>query len=231
MPELIRPFGPSILIDEVSSELVEILNRAGDRILADPDLSKRWDWSHMLAGNVHREVQVLFSNVEDRKRVGDELKEKCVLYYEKLLQQGSIKGRGTEADSPRGIGLEDLEFRGLWMVSQQAGDFNPYHNHGGDFSSVLYLRLPPGLDEEWENEDHSPSVGAIELFDGRPTPYTRSAYMIRPRVGMIVLFPSWLPHMVYPFRSAGERRSVSFNMAIKAPKRQKGESDSPMSSA
>ena len=229
MPKLIRPFGPSILMDEVSSELVEILNRAGDRVLADPELSNRWDWSHMLAGNVHREIQVVLTSVEERNRVRDELKKKCILYYDMLLQQGTVMRLGAERDMKRAIGPEDLEFKGLWMVSQKAGDFNPFHSHGGDFSSVVYLRLPPGLEEEWNNEDHLPSVGAIEFFDGRPSPFSQSNCMIRPKVGTLLMFPSWLPHTVYPFRSEGERRSVSFNMAITPRKRQEVTSDSAMS--
>lgn len=220
MPELIRPFGPSILIDEVSSELVDILNRAGDRLLADPEMSKRWDWSHKLAGNVHREVLVVFGSNEERDRVRDELKRKCILYHEMLRQHGSVWRLGPDGGEERTLTPDDLEFRGFWMVSQKAGDFNPCHSHGGDFSSVLYLRLPPGLDEEWRNEDHSPSVGAIEFIDGRPSPFSLASYRIRPRVGMLLMFPAWLAHMVYPFRSEGERRSVSFNLAIRVHKRQ-----------
>ncbi|MEO1367062.1 MAG: putative 2OG-Fe(II) oxygenase, partial [Acidobacteriota bacterium] len=67
---------------------------------------------------------------------------------------------------------------------------------------------------EWRAEDHYPSAGMIEFHDGRPSAFTRTAYKVKPRAGTIVVFPSWLPHTVYPFRSAGERRSMSFNATV-----------------
>jgi len=36
-----------------------------------------------------------------------------------------------------------------------------------------------------------------------------------PKVGMMLIFPSWLKHTVYPFYSDGERRSMSFNAHYK----------------
>ena len=35
--------------------------------------------------------------------------------------------------------------------------------------------------------------------------------MFKPEVGMMLVFPSWLKHSVYPFYCEGERRSMSFN--------------------
>jgi hypothetical protein len=214
--ELVRPFGPGILIDQVSQELVDTLNRAGDRVLGDPELRKRWDWSHKLAGNVDGEVLVVFESVEERERTLAELKEKCLLYFNLLREQDRAAARGRPGET-RDVGLGDLEFAGMWLVNQRAGDFNPCHHHGADFSSVLYLRLPPDMEAEWAAEDHYPSAGTIEFLDGRPSPYSRSTYRLRPRIGTLLIFPAWLPHMVYPFRSAGERRSMSFNMFVKPP--------------
>jgi hypothetical protein len=35
-----------------------------------------------------------------------------------------------------------------------------------------------------------------------------------PVPGDLYLFPSWLRHLVYPFRGDGERRSMSFNAMV-----------------
>ena len=42
-------------------------------------------------------------------------------------------------------------------------------------------------------------------------------YPIKPAVGKFVMFPSWLQHMVYPFRGEGLRRSMSFNWVFQQP--------------
>ena len=36
----------------------------------------------------------------------------------------------------------------------------------------------------------------------------------QPKVGDMILFPHYLMHTAYPFKSKGERRSFSFNLEI-----------------
>ena len=47
--------------------------------------------------------------------------------------------------------------------------------------------------------------GSVNLF-------SNATYVIKPEVGDFYIFPSWLTHQVYPFRSEGERRSMAFNV-------------------
>jgi hypothetical protein len=37
---------------------------------------------------------------------------------------------------------------------------------------------------------------------------------VRPEVGLMVMFPIWMNHCVYPFKGEGERRSVASNLVI-----------------
>jgi hypothetical protein len=36
--------------------------------------------------------------------------------------------------------------------------------------------------------------------------------VITPEVGKLLVFPSWLQHMVYPFKGKGERRTIASNL-------------------
>lgn len=209
MAEFVKPFGPWIMVDTVSDAMVTRLNEIGDQVLADERASASLDWSHHLAGNVDKEILVPFTGEADRDRVLAELKGKVLQYYERLLAEDVVPSSRAQA-----IAQDGVRFEGMWMVSQRAGDFNPAHMHGGDFSGVVYLRMPAGLEAEWEAEDHYPSAGIIEFIDGRPNRFGRTGYRVRPRPGMLLLFPAWLLHTVYPFRSPGERRSMSFNVVL-----------------
>ncbi len=40
---------------------------------------------------------------------------------------------------------------------------------------------------------------------------------IRPRPGLMVLFPGWLKHFVHPHTGTGTRISIAFNIAYKEP--------------
>ena len=41
-----------------------------------------------------------------------------------------------------------------------------------------------------------------------------SIYNHQPKVGDVILFPHYLMHTAYPFKSSGERRSFSFNLEV-----------------
>ncbi len=46
----------------------------------------------------------------------------------------------------------------------------------------------------------------VQVFDGR--------YLVDPKPGLMVMFPSWLKHMVHPYFSDDERIAISFNVLI-----------------
>jgi len=41
-----------------------------------------------------------------------------------------------------------------------------------------------------------------------------STFTIRPRTGMLVIFPGWLQHYVHPYRGGRPRVSLSFNVRL-----------------
>ena len=108
-------------------------------------------------------------------------------------------------------GGKTIAFR-VWTVSQWAGDFNPMHIHDSNLSGVCFLKIPPEFDKEYEKEDHHPTAGCLEFIGSIPNHFARHSFLVKPEVGDFYLFPSWLVHQVYPFRSEGERRSMAFNV-------------------
>ena len=55
----------------------------------------------------------------------------------------------------------------------------------------------------------------LKLPDGQAM---HSEVSLRPKTGMIVMFPSWLQHAVRPFHGSGPRISIAINLvaALKA---------------
>ena len=56
--DIYQPFGPSILKVKMPQGYVNLLNAQADDIVHDEKLSKKYDWSHNLAGNVKKEVAI-----------------------------------------------------------------------------------------------------------------------------------------------------------------------------
>lgn len=97
----------------------------------------------------------------------------------------------------------------IWANVNRAGDYNIVHLHpGATWSGVYYV--DPG--------DPGAEGGRLSLLDPSPAaPMTFLTGLIRPTLevtpaaGLMVLFPSYLPHMVHPYRGARPRISIAFN--------------------
>ena len=193
--DIYQPFGPSILRTTLPQQFVNLLNAEADRILHDEKLSKEHDWSHNLAGNVKQEVAILPTNIPN--------------FCEFLAAMSKQYFINTIKSDP--VENSKVSFR-AWIVSQYAGDFNPMHIHDSNLSGVAFLKVPPKFDEEYEKEDHHKTAGCLEFLGSIPNHFANHSYLVKPKVGEFYLFPSWLTHQVYPFRSEGERRSLAFNI-------------------
>ena len=121
------------------------------------------------------------------------------------------------------------KMKSMWVNRSYAGDYNPEHAHPSDadigLSCIMYLTVPMGISSGDGGEGSTSLTGASGLVDG----YTRFCWgttsttdmkklkpsteqYVKPEVGQLVMFPSWLNHSVLPFTGEGERRSLSANI-------------------
>ena len=210
-------FSPTILETQVPDRFVDIINKVGDNVLSNSMSIAKWDWSHKLVGKVSSEVQIPISDKDEKEFLFRIMREKCLEYLNYIISKNraylwyKMAGRDTKPT------VDNIHLVHSWIVSQYAGEYNPYHHHGGDISAVVYLKIPDGMEEELkkEYEDHYPSNGLIEFMYGENQDMRSDNVKFKPEVGTMLLFPSYLKHFVYPFYCDGERRSMSFNAHMK----------------
>jgi hypothetical protein len=220
--ELIKPFGPMILKVKLPKEIVADLNQ--DCLDIADNKKEKIDWSDQLAGRVEEEYHiskdllikhaVWFNAVTSRYLFPDE--------KSFIANKGQFK-----------VGISSG-----WYVRSFDGDFNPQHFHTGcQISCLGYLKLPDDIDEYWkeEDKDHNPFGGYTDFRYGTIGLNCPNNMKIKPKVGEFYMFPHWLDHQVYPFRSKykkpdikGERRSFSLNIVYQNVKedRNKNQSES-----
>lgn len=208
-----EPFSPAILETKVSSKFVNIINSIGDDVLSDDVKSAKWDWSHKLVGKVSKEIQIPVSDNDDKEFLSKTMKQGCLDYLNHIIQRDRAYGWFKLAGRGAKPSLENIHLTQSWIVSQYAGEYNPWHHHNGDFSGGIYLKVPAGMNDEWEEEfsDHYPSNGLIEFMYGENQDMRTDNVKFKPEVGKFIVFPSYLRHFVYPFHCEGERRMMSFN--------------------
>lgn len=103
-----------------------------------------------------------------------------------------------------------------WANVNRRGDYNVVHTHPNCMWSGVYY-VTPG-----EPDKSVPYSGMLELLDPRESAnYIQiqntvldARTFIENVPGRMVLFPSWLKHMVHPFVGDGVRISIAFNVNV-----------------
>lgn len=114
--------------------------------------------------------------------------------------------------------LEDKAMQGEgWVNINGIHDYNVPHDHPGYTWSVVYYAKVP------EKKQNSRS-GSIEFLDPRTsvaafapdlaksTEYFSPKKTLSPKDGMLLVFPSYLRHWVYPNETDGDRITFAFNV-------------------
>ena len=110
-----------------------------------------------------------------------------------------------------------LGLAACWANINETGDWNAPHAHfPADWSGVCYVQVNPKSAESVKSDKD----GDILFFNPLPIgpQYHRPPTISkRPKNGQILLFPSYLVHMVAPHFESDPRVSVAFNFRISAP--------------
>ena len=104
----------------------------------------------------------------------------------------------------------------LWINYQGPNEFNPPHSHGGALSFVIFAKIP--LELRIENQDYkgvSAGPGGITFLYGDIEDRCITNHSVFPEEGDMYIFPAWVKHWVYPFKSDCTRISISGNVIDK----------------
>jgi hypothetical protein len=199
---------------EIPSKVIEVINsHIDDELIPNAD-----DFSSNLVGQINRSeksAQLNFPKDDAGNEVSNILGKLASSYMKKVTDEEYE----TDVDD-------------MWTVHSYEGDYNPLHDHGSKtpigLSCILYLKVPdqiaalPNPSEEFNGLN-----GASGATDGftyftwgthgmRDTNMLRPATeeYVKPEVGTMIMFPSWLRHSVNPFFGEGERRTFSANINV-----------------
>jgi len=164
------------------------------------------DMSATLAGRLERQIRFPLDSALGKKLAEEEFAVSCGIWIRESQRDWDAKVAAFWEQ-----GSYAIEVYELWLNCQVAGDYNPVHVHSGDFSGVLYLKVPKQID----GSDHGGSIcfHGPEAFD--PTKFRMGMvqYFV-PESGQYYVFPAWQPHSVMPFKGEGERWSIAFNARV-----------------
>ncbi len=211
---------PTIIMETMApAHILEILTTATDRLFGHHALASALDYSKdtttyggkqvILHGDQHRNAQEFQDpDWQDKK----DLVMNYLARISRHFTHNLIKTCAPWLTKTPEDGYQVIP-RNVWALSQYAGDYNAMHVHPGtNVSGVIYLKVPEQI-----NLENAPD-GCISFWSNQPLEpvnlqFGANKTMI-PKEGDLLMFPSYLPHAVYPFRGPGERRIVSFNAIV-----------------
>jgi len=177
-----------------------------DNIIED---KKSLSHGQNLAGVIDKELKIYKSDMDEAGV--DQLLESCVKSYvvHCARQHGMFKEHY----------VIDSNVNSAWVVSQYANEYNPIHNHTGcEISAVIYLKVPnvKGRRNLQSKKGKGDSDGDISFVyctasQRNEDIFEKGLVQITPKPGLMLMFPSYLGHTVYPFIGEGERRCIAYN--------------------
>ena len=191
--KILSPFGPKIAKLKFSNSIIKKINNEVDKIIAHEKLSKKYDYSKKLVGQVKQEIEL------------------PKIFIKKNLDKLITHSIRSFIKSITGKNIKKVKIKNLWVVNQYANEYNPVHYHDGHISGVGYLKIPKNL---FKSKKSLETNGSIDFINGNKMFLNDSIHNHKPKVGDVILFPNYLMHTAYPFSVKGERRSFSFNVEI-----------------
>ncbi len=190
-------WGPYVMRTKVPDYVIKRLLKDGDK------LRKEDIYNYKLAG--HLKSQFLYKT-ETQNWFYKEIQPILNAYREGHCKYHGIKNLAVE------LGFDDL-----WVNYMKAGDFNPIHTHGGEYSFVIFVDVPKKLTEEQEKFEGTSAKPGSLMFEytqqARPR-WATTGVTISPETSDFFMFPALLQHWVAPFKSKVTRISVSGNLRI-----------------
>ena len=211
---------PSVYVMETQMPegMVEDLNDYLDEYVEDENKKSLAD---TLVGQIAQGEQLLMDNADPRVKEYTDFVCGLGADYINFFAQNT----GSMLKAPKAVAVDET-----WSVHSYEGDYNPIHDHGTKtimgISSTSWTKVPQQILDQPVAGSPTYSLyqssgdcdGYIAFNYGRNelmnTDRLRppQSFVIQPEVGKLLVFPSWLQHMVYPFKGEGERRTVASNL-------------------
>lgn len=215
------PFGPQLLETHMTTEQLSLLKELANKVFSLSDEEKqKHDSRDKLAGAIAEEYTLktfLSSNDPKAIIILDMLIQGCCKYHNYAVRMNRISNTSNLPleDIPFDKALKCFKITDVWINYQQKGEYNPLHNHFGDYSMTGYIDIPYKLEDEHKlKHQGSPTktAGNISFVNASSHHLSPGEMTVSPEEGMMLFFPSLLLHQVFPFYTSDKPRiSIAAN--------------------
>jgi hypothetical protein len=154
-----------------------------------------------LAGNVEREYGV--------PELTDYMNKLIIPFADIFREENNIYVEHQWLSSKGRMNLRCSE---PWINFQKKGEFNPTHTHSGVLSYVIWIKIPYNIQDElnlpFVKGSNTPSAGTFRFYytNTLGSQQWETLYCDKSMNNTLLVFPSDMPHEVFPFYTSDEYR-------------------------
>jgi uncharacterized protein (TIGR02466 family) len=141
--------------------------------------------------------------------INDVVSEFALTHLYKMIEKCAIEFCNTVKYDGTGNTNYKIKVIESWINFYNRNDYQFDHEHTGDISGVYYYQSNGNDGDIVFSNPHVSTK--LQRFPSNS--FSKSIYY-KPRIGKIVLFPSWLTHRVEPNKTDDTRISIAFNLKI-----------------
>lgn len=195
-------FNPTVMaVDDVTAEqyskLREIVNTAHEHSEhndeGDPNISIRGG----------QQVQVIPNEFKlDTSFLSQYIEERCQAYIDNIIKTSGVGDL---------YGYKPV-LVSAWTIKQTSGDYQSLHNHEAHISGNIYMDVPL-LDESSKSSDANIEFRLPVIRNPAHFVFT-DQWRFKPEPLKMILFPSYIPHTVYPWKGQGSRTILAWDVKL-----------------
>jgi hypothetical protein len=99
-----------------------------------------------------------------------------------------------------------------WTIKQQPGDYQALHTHEAHISGNIYIEVPE-LDPNSKASDAQLEF-RLPVIRNPANFIFSDQWRYTPTAGTMVMFPSYVPHTVYPWNGKGNRTVLAWDVKL-----------------
>lgn len=204
-------FNPTVMaIADVPSDTFVALRNMVDQAHFRQELNDEGDPKISIRGG--QQIQLLPNEFDlDTGPLVSYLETSCKEYIANIIKQN---GR-SDLDPYEAV------ITSAWTIKQKSGDYQALHTHEAHISGNIYIDVPE-LDLESNASDANIEF-RLPVIRNLATFTFIDQWRYKPQPMKMVIFPSYIPHTVYPWNGKGERTVLAWDARLVNKELIKGE--------
>jgi hypothetical protein len=195
-------FNPTVMaVDDIPADLFTLFRSMADQAHAHTELDDQGNPAISIRGG--QQIQLLPNDFGlDITELKVYVETQCQAYIDSVSRVNNIQ----ELSNFKPVLIS------AWTIKQSSGDYQALHSHEANISGNMYLDVPD-LDLDSHSSDANIEF-RLPVIKNPANFIFIDQWRFRPQTAKMIVFPSYIPHTVYPWQGEGSRTILAWDVKL-----------------